>query len=189
MAIHNKVDQNYCSWEDQRYRPGDVAIGGKVPLAHPASLSTNNDHVDGKFYLYIVRVQSISHEHTVTLTPDIYGLVINVSQDETKIVCLLMSSPQLHLVLFCGVSSNLILSMCNYLFDQMSFVVVRRFNFEGMLKSIVRHRISHLLCVSTRFKWPYTHGSLLIRSLVPPQVVLLCKVESATSNIMFIVET
>ncbi|KAF8904128.1 phenylacetyl-CoA ligase, partial [Gymnopilus junonius] len=86
IAVHNKVGQSYCDWEDQRYRPGDVAIG-VLPLYH------------------------------------IYGLVIN-----------------LHYVLFCG----------------MSLVVVPKFNFVEMLKSIVRHRISHLL-------------------LVPPQVVLLCK--------------
>ncbi|KAF9561069.1 acetyl-CoA synthetase-like protein [Agrocybe pediades] len=86
IAAHNKVNQNYCAWEDQRFRPGDVAIG-VLPLYH------------------------------------IYGLVIN-----------------LHFILFCG----------------MSLVVVPKFNFVEMLRSIVRHRISHLL-------------------LVPPQVVLLCK--------------
>lgn len=29
IAVHNKVNQNYCDWQDQRYRPGDVAIGGE----------------------------------------------------------------------------------------------------------------------------------------------------------------
>lgn len=28
MAVHNKVNQEYCPVEDRRYRPGDVAIGG-----------------------------------------------------------------------------------------------------------------------------------------------------------------
>ncbi|KAJ7212301.1 phenylacetyl-CoA ligase [Mycena pura] len=46
----------------------------------------------------------------------------------------------LHFLLYCG----------------MSIVVVPKFNFEGMLKSIVRHSITHLM-------------------LVPPQAVLLCK--------------
>ncbi|PPQ73368.1 hypothetical protein CVT24_008585 [Panaeolus cyanescens] len=46
----------------------------------------------------------------------------------------------LHYILFCG----------------MSLVVIPKFNFVEMLKSIVRHRISHLF-------------------LVPPQVVLICK--------------
>ncbi|KAJ3574470.1 hypothetical protein NP233_g1748 [Leucocoprinus birnbaumii] len=86
IAVHNSVHENYCSWEDRRYRPGDVAIG-VLPFYH------------------------------------IYGLVIN-----------------LHYVLYCG----------------MSLVVVPKFNFVEMLKSIVRHRISHLF-------------------LVPPMIVLLCK--------------
>ncbi|KAJ7505503.1 hypothetical protein B0H11DRAFT_1796321 [Mycena galericulata] len=46
----------------------------------------------------------------------------------------------LHFMLYCG----------------MTLIVVPKFNFEGMLKSIVRHRITHLM-------------------LVPPQAVLLCK--------------
>ncbi|KAF9046777.1 phenylacetyl-CoA ligase [Panaeolus papilionaceus] len=86
MAVHNKVNQEYCPVEDRRYRPGDVAIG-VLPLYH------------------------------------IYGLVIN-----------------LHYILFCG----------------MSLVVIPKFNFVEMLKSIVHHRISHLF-------------------LVPPQIVLICK--------------
>ncbi|KIK04117.1 hypothetical protein K443DRAFT_93794 [Laccaria amethystina LaAM-08-1] len=90
MAAHNKINQNYCAWEDQRYRPGDIAIGGRYPL------------------------------------PYIYGLVVN-----------------LHFILHCA----------------MTLVVVPKFNFTGMLDSIIRHRITHLF-------------------LVPPQVVLLCKHEA-----------
>ncbi|KAJ3512385.1 hypothetical protein NLJ89_g3551 [Agrocybe chaxingu] len=86
IAIHNRVHEDYCDYEDRRYRPGDVAIG-VLPLYH------------------------------------IYGLVIN-----------------LHFILFAG----------------LSLVVIPKFNFVEMLKSIVRHRISHLM-------------------LVPPQVVLICK--------------
>ncbi|KAF9005401.1 phenylacetyl-CoA ligase [Cyathus striatus] len=86
LAAHNKVNEDYCPWEDRRFRPGDTAIG-VLPFYH------------------------------------IYGLVVN-----------------LHFVLFNG----------------MSLVVVPKFNFVGMLKSIVRYRISHLF-------------------LVPPHIVLLCK--------------
>ncbi|KAI0741847.1 amp dependent CoA ligase [Daedaleopsis nitida] len=46
----------------------------------------------------------------------------------------------LHLFLFCGIS----------------LVIVQRFNFEGMLKSIQRYKVTHL-------------------ALVPPMIVLLCK--------------
>ncbi|KAF9447299.1 acetyl-CoA synthetase-like protein [Macrolepiota fuliginosa MF-IS2] len=88
IAVHNRVNEDYCPWEDRRYRPGDVAIQG-----------TPN-------YIF-----------------NIYGLVVN-----------------LHFVLF----------------SRMSIVVVPKFNFVGMLKSIVRHKISHLY-------------------LVPPMVILLCK--------------
>jgi hypothetical protein len=28
IAVHNRVHEDYCDWEDRRYRPGDVAIGG-----------------------------------------------------------------------------------------------------------------------------------------------------------------
>ncbi|KIJ62740.1 hypothetical protein HYDPIDRAFT_30328 [Hydnomerulius pinastri MD-312] len=31
MAIHNKVNTNYCAWENQRFRPGDV-VAGKVQV-------------------------------------------------------------------------------------------------------------------------------------------------------------
>ncbi|KAF9474156.1 phenylacetyl-CoA ligase [Pholiota conissans] len=81
IAAHNRIHEDYCAFEEQRYRPGDVAIG------------------------------------------DIYGLVINV----------------------------IFFHYC-----RMSIVVVPKFNFVEMLKSIVRHRITHLY-------------------LVPPQVVLICK--------------
>lgn len=51
---------------------------------------------------------------------------------------------------------GLVINLHFVLFSAMSLVVVPKFNFVGMLESIVRHRISHLL-------------------LVPPHVVLLCK--------------
>ncbi|KAK0464422.1 phenylacetyl-CoA ligase [Desarmillaria tabescens] len=86
MAVHNRVNEEYTSWENRRYRPGDVAMC-VLPLYH------------------------------------IYGLVLN-----------------LHFILFCG----------------MSVVIVPKYNFIGMLDSIIRHRVTHLM-------------------LVPPQVVLLCK--------------
>ncbi|KAF4577045.1 hypothetical protein EYR36_005032 [Pleurotus pulmonarius] len=86
LAAHNKINEAYTTWEDRRFRPGDICIG-VLPFYH------------------------------------IYGLVIN-----------------LHFILFAS----------------MSIVVIPRFNFVGMLNSIAKHRITHLM-------------------LVPPQVVLLCK--------------
>ncbi|KAK0188049.1 phenylacetyl-CoA ligase [Armillaria mellea] len=86
MTIHNRVSEEYTSWEDRRYRPGDIAMC-VLPLYH------------------------------------IYGLVLN-----------------LHFILFCG----------------MSVVIVPKYNLIGMLNSIIRHRVTHLM-------------------LVPPQAVLLCK--------------
>ncbi|KAH7926478.1 acetyl-CoA synthetase-like protein [Leucogyrophana mollusca] len=85
-ALHGKVGQNYCRWEDQRFRPGDVAAA-VLPFFH------------------------------------IYGLVLSI-----------------HFMTFCG----------------MSLVVIPKFNFTDFLKSIVTHKITHLM-------------------LVPPQIVLLCK--------------
>ncbi|KII90730.1 hypothetical protein PLICRDRAFT_697218 [Plicaturopsis crispa FD-325 SS-3] len=86
MAAHNQVNTHYAPWEEQRYRPGDIAIA-VLPFYH------------------------------------IYGLVINM-----------------HFMFFCA----------------MTIVVVPKFNFTEMVKSIERHRITHL-------------------PLVPPQAVLLCK--------------
>jgi acyl-CoA synthetase (AMP-forming)/AMP-acid ligase II len=86
MAVHYKINEPKASWEDTRFKPGDVATG-LLPFFH------------------------------------IYGLIVN-----------------LHFLLYAG----------------MSLVVTSKFNFEQFLKSVVRHRISHLL-------------------VVPPQVVLLCK--------------
>lgn len=30
VAAHNKINQDYCGWKDQRYRPGDIASGGML---------------------------------------------------------------------------------------------------------------------------------------------------------------
>ncbi|ESK95807.1 phenylacetyl- ligase [Moniliophthora roreri MCA 2997] len=86
MHAHHKVDQNYTTWEERRFRAGDVAIA-VLPFYH------------------------------------IYGLVLN-----------------LHFMLYSGIT----------------LVVIPKFNFVEMLKSISHYRINHLM-------------------LVPPQVVLLCK--------------
>ncbi|KAJ7164651.1 phenylacetyl-CoA ligase [Mycena crocata] len=51
---------------------------------------------------------------------------------------------------------GLVVNLHFLLYCAMSIVVVPKFNFEGMLKSIVRHSITHLM-------------------IVPPQAVLLCK--------------
>ena len=32
LAVHNKVNEDYTSWEDRRFRPGDVAICGQYAL-------------------------------------------------------------------------------------------------------------------------------------------------------------
>ncbi|TFL04442.1 hypothetical protein BDV98DRAFT_562245 [Pterulicium gracile] len=85
-AVHNKVNEDYTSWNERRYRPGDVGLGA-LPFYH------------------------------------IYGLVVN-----------------LHVTMYSG----------------LSLVVIPKFDFVGFLKSIVRHKISHLF-------------------LVPPHAVLLCK--------------
>ncbi|KAH9480170.1 putative 4-coumarate--CoA ligase 3 [Psilocybe cubensis] len=41
IAAHNKVNQNYCDWNDQRFRPGDVAIG-VLPFYHIYGLVINH---------------------------------------------------------------------------------------------------------------------------------------------------
>ncbi|KAJ6557283.1 hypothetical protein DFH09DRAFT_1163610 [Mycena vulgaris] len=51
---------------------------------------------------------------------------------------------------------GLVVNLHFLLYCAMTIVVVPKFNFEAMLRSIVRHRISHLM-------------------IVPPQAVLLCK--------------
>ncbi|KAL0961368.1 hypothetical protein HGRIS_006324 [Hohenbuehelia grisea] len=51
---------------------------------------------------------------------------------------------------------GLVINLHFILFSGLSLVVIPKFNFTGMLQSIQRHRITHLM-------------------LVPPQVVLLCK--------------
>ncbi|KAF8158555.1 hypothetical protein B0H34DRAFT_709358 [Crassisporium funariophilum] len=44
IAVHNKVHQNYCDWNDQRYRPGDVAIG-VLPFYHIYGLVINLHYI------------------------------------------------------------------------------------------------------------------------------------------------
>ena len=61
---------------------------------------------------------------------DIYGMVVS-----------------LHFFLFCGVRSKLCIvwKSPSYRLDiQMSLVIVSKFNFENMLKSIQRYKITHL---------------------------------------------
>ncbi|EGN98047.1 hypothetical protein SERLA73DRAFT_169131 [Serpula lacrymans var. lacrymans S7.3] len=41
LAAHNKVNQNYCPWEEQRFRPGDIC-NGALPLYHIYGLVFNS---------------------------------------------------------------------------------------------------------------------------------------------------
>lgn len=78
-------------------------------------------------------------------------------------------------MLFSGVSSRPQAAHCQpYPPLQLSLVVVPKFSFVEFLKSIVRHRISHLMYVVMRSH--LTNQHLFQDRLVPPQVVLLCKV-------------
>ncbi|OCH94583.1 phenylacetyl-CoA ligase [Obba rivulosa] len=86
MAYASRVNEEYTTWEDRRYRPGDVELG-VLPFYH------------------------------------IYGLVV---------------------------------IMHGALFSGMTLVVIPKFNFTEMLKSVQRYRINHM-------------------KIVPPMVVLLCK--------------
>jgi len=62
----------------------------------------------------------------------------------------------------------------------MSLVVVPKFNFIEMLNGIVRHRISHLMRVCFQWSYKYLLNDIYQSSrLVPPQVVLICKVLNA----------
>jgi len=40
IAAHNNVNQNYCEFKDQRYRPGDIAVG-VLPMYHIYGLVIN----------------------------------------------------------------------------------------------------------------------------------------------------
>ncbi|KAF9257524.1 amp dependent CoA ligase [Marasmius fiardii PR-910] len=65
---------------------------------------------------------------------------------------------------------GLVLNLHFFLYSGISIVVVPKFNFEGMLKSIVRHRINHLM-------------------IVPPQAVLLCKHPSVKKYDLSVIRT
>jgi hypothetical protein len=56
----------------------------------------------------------------------------------------------------------------------MSIVVVPKFSFSDFLESIVRHQVTHLLLSYLVPRLADTNNNTC--SLVPPQVVLLCKV-------------
>ena len=81
MAVHNKVGQNYCDWKDQRYRPGDVAIGGQNHFLLPHNWVLTMDIIFSVLPLYREsfyeswRKWSMAEIRTLA---DIYGLVINV---------------------------------------------------------------------------------------------------------------
>ncbi|KAJ8080399.1 hypothetical protein PM082_017232 [Marasmius tenuissimus] len=65
---------------------------------------------------------------------------------------------------------GLVLNLHFMVYSGISVVVVPKFNFEEMLKSIVRHRINHLM-------------------LVPPQAVLLCKHPSVKNYDLSVIRT
>ncbi|KAF9236311.1 hypothetical protein BU15DRAFT_77152 [Melanogaster broomeanus] len=111
MAVHNKINQNYCAWEDQRFRPGD-RVSGMPPLYHiywPCDFC------------------------------EFIAVALNANLPQCHII-------KLHFVQFCG----------------LTLVVIPKFNFTEFLRSVSRHKITHLM-------------------LVPPQIVLLCK-HSAAQN-------
>jgi hypothetical protein len=62
----------------------------------------------------------------------------------------------------------------------MSIVVVPKFVLSSFLESIVRHRITHLWYVVVHF-W-LSRLFNICASIVPPQVVLLCKVISVNDQ-------
>ncbi|KIL59197.1 hypothetical protein M378DRAFT_111242 [Amanita muscaria Koide BX008] len=40
LAAHNRVNEDYCSWEDRRFRPGDV-VNGVLPFYHAYGIHIN----------------------------------------------------------------------------------------------------------------------------------------------------
>ncbi|PPQ93094.1 hypothetical protein CVT25_003126 [Psilocybe cyanescens] len=44
IAAHNKVNQDYCDWQEQRFRPGDIAIG-VLPFYHIYGLVINLHYI------------------------------------------------------------------------------------------------------------------------------------------------
>ncbi|EDR13168.1 uncharacterized protein LACBIDRAFT_308714 [Laccaria bicolor S238N-H82] len=123
MAAHNKINENYCAWEDQRYRPGDIAIG-VLPLYREDTLWS------------IATLLILFSRH---LWPCRQSAFYFTLRGEPYLLTSIIQSLEHQL--------------------KMTLVVVPKFNFVGMLDSIIRHRITHLF-------------------LVPPQVVLLCKHEA-----------
>ena len=61
---------------------------------------------------------------------------------------------------------------------QFSVVVVPKFDFEKFLKSIDRYKITHLLWVFTNLHVNLSDQDSNLLRIVPPMVVLLCKVSS-----------
>lgn len=53
MAQHTKVNENYAPWEEQRFRPGDIAAGGM----HASSpLEVASDQIYMQSFPFSVRV-------------------------------------------------------------------------------------------------------------------------------------
>jgi hypothetical protein len=81
IAVHNRIHEDYCAWEDHRYRPGDVAIGGASPFfpsCFVGALLKFDEFAVLPFYReYCVVI--VTGEYADGILSDIYGLVINVS--------------------------------------------------------------------------------------------------------------
>jgi hypothetical protein len=74
IAAHNKVNEDYCPWEDKRFRPSDVVLGGrysqKIPLSFELTVFCSLATIPWVFC-------TLSFCDTYNIQ-DIYGLAVNV---------------------------------------------------------------------------------------------------------------
>jgi len=79
MAVHNRVHESYCAWEDRRYRPGDVAIGGEFFFLPLICIKRKYQLLCPVLPFYRKSIYHCIRGYFDIINPDIYGLVINVS--------------------------------------------------------------------------------------------------------------
>lgn len=108
---------------------------------------------------------------------DIYGLVANVSVSCYLLKCdINVDLATSHAVRWRKDLSSSFTVKFSWFHYQVSVVVMPSPNFELLLKSIVRYNIVHMLYVCTSMRRPTGLIYCSNYSLVPPTIVLLCKV-------------
>lgn len=182
MAVHNKVNEEYTTWERRRYRPGDIVTGSQcfrivfyehITICWNVYLQFCHSSVSSSFSVFR---SGLSYQK---IPQDVAGLIVNVSSHVILLLCSLLCSFLISFISACSVGWGYILVCTEDCYTNPILAVHRRHSEIQFYWDAEQHRpppdYTHdarrsFTGTSSLSNWPLWH------SLVPPQAVLLCKV-------------